>query len=67
MLLLTTSLAKGLAYVETKNLDGETNLKHKQANKNLIALSSGPNGFDPTRIEDCSVICEKENDSIYTF
>ena len=50
LLLLTTSLTKGLAYVETKNLDGETNLKHKQAHKNLIALSCGPNGFDPARI-----------------
>ena len=29
MLMLTSSLPKGIAYVETKNLDGETNLKHK--------------------------------------
>ena len=64
---MTTSLTKGIAYVETKNLDGETNLKQKQASKKLIALSCGPNGFDPTRILDCSITCEKENDSIYTF
>lgn len=31
MLLLNTSLPKGICYIETKNLDGETNLKHKQA------------------------------------
>ena len=24
-----TSLPKGICYVETKNLDGETNMKHK--------------------------------------
>jgi hypothetical protein len=29
MVLLNSSLAKGICYVETKNLDGETNLKHK--------------------------------------
>ena len=29
MLMLSSSLSKGIAYVETKNLDGETNLKHK--------------------------------------
>jgi len=26
---LKTSLPKGICYVETKNLDGETNMKHK--------------------------------------
>ena len=29
MLMLSSSLPKGVAYVETKNLDGETNLKIK--------------------------------------
>ena len=29
MYLLNTSLKKGICFVETKNLDGETNLKHK--------------------------------------
>ena len=29
LLLIQSSLAKNIAYVETKNLDGETNLKHK--------------------------------------
>jgi len=29
LLLLNSSSAKGICYVETKNLDGETNLKHK--------------------------------------
>ena len=38
ILLLQTSLPKGIAYVETKNLDGETNLKHKVAPKALFDL-----------------------------
>ena len=29
MVLLNSSAPKGICYVETKNLDGETNLKHK--------------------------------------
>ena len=29
MLILNSSLPKGMCYVETKSLDGETNLKHK--------------------------------------
>ena len=33
MLILHTSDAKGICYIETKNLDGETNLKTKSANK----------------------------------
>ena len=35
MILLNTSDEKGIAYVETKNLDGETNLKLKQTDKKL--------------------------------
>ena len=36
MIMIRSSLPKGIAYVETKNLDGETNLKHKQAEKNIL-------------------------------
>ena len=31
MILLNSSNPNGVCYVETKNLDGETNLKHKKA------------------------------------
>lgn len=29
MMIIGSSLPKGMCYVETKSLDGETNLKHK--------------------------------------
>ena len=35
MILLKSSELKGVCYVETKNLDGETNLKHKTTEKYL--------------------------------
>jgi phospholipid-transporting ATPase len=38
LLILTTSEEKGGCYVETKNLDGETNLKTKNADKDLHAI-----------------------------
>lgn len=46
MLLLKTALPKGICYVETKNLDGETNLKHKQAEKSILKLVDGTNEID---------------------
>jgi len=40
LLFLASSDAKGLCFVETKNLDGETNLKIKKiASKALLDLS----------------------------
>lgn len=35
ILILSTSEPNGICYIETKNLDGETNLKPKNANKDL--------------------------------
>ena len=66
LVVLNTSLPKGWCYIETKNLDGETNLKHKQGNKQLIKMSQTKEeiiqNFSQAVIE-----CEKENASIYTF
>jgi phospholipid-transporting ATPase len=44
MIILNSSLPKGICYVETKNLDGETNLKQKQANKEIAGLSQDQRG-----------------------
>ena len=33
LIIINSSGPKGICYIETKDLDGETNLKHKQADK----------------------------------
>ena len=40
VLILRTSEPKGVCYIETKNLDGETNLKQKKAHPDLEALKN---------------------------
>ena len=39
MMIIASSIPKGIAYVETKNLDGETNLKHKQVDKKVLKMA----------------------------
>lgn len=36
LILLNSSAPKGICYIETKNLDGETNMKHKMSHKSII-------------------------------
>ena len=66
MYILSSSLKKGICFVETKNLDGETNLKHKQADKNVIRLAKTE--------QDCfknftgaTIDCEQPNEFLYKF
>jgi magnesium-transporting ATPase (P-type) len=50
--------------VETKSLDGETNLKHKESNKDLVAMCTN----DQEAIAFTGDIkCEQPNDKIYKF
>ena len=66
MFVVKTSEPKGICYVETKNLDGETNLKHKQADKNFLDI--GETDEDCCKIfKGCSIDCEGPNDLLYKF
>jgi len=64
LLILHTSDEKGTAYVETKNLDGETNLKIKTANKEMQARFGS---IKELASVDGEVNCEGPNNAIYNF
>ena len=64
LILLKSSNPSGLAYVETKNLDGETNLKHKSCLKELQQIIADPQSSAALR---GTIICESPNDQLYKF
>jgi len=64
MLILHTNDEKGSCYVETKNLDGETNLKIKTANKDLQNKFLSEKELNEI---DGEVVCEPPNNAIYKF
>ena len=65
ILLLQTSDPKGQCFIETMNLDGETNLKIKQTNKDMIPLFSQPSSYKESVKGE--VKCELPNAAIYKF
>ena len=66
MLLLNSSIPKGISYVETKNLDGETNLKHKQAHKPFLKIAKSEDEIR-TNFNGCLIECEQPNEYLYKF
>jgi len=66
LILLNSSLPKGIAYIETKGLDGETNLKAKQAHSETVKLADElPNvvrNFTGVNLE-----CDLPNAELYKF
>ena len=64
LLILHTSDPKGCCYVETKNLDGETNLKIKTAQKDLNSVFISE---EHLRKIEGEIICEKPNGAILKF
>ncbi|GLJ39930.1 hypothetical protein SUGI_0816560 [Cryptomeria japonica] len=63
MLLLSSSNDEGLCYIETSNLDGESNLKTRRALENTWKYAT-PYEAQNFRGE---IHCEHPNDSLYTF
>ena len=64
IILLKSSDPAGIAYVETVNLDGETNLKHKQAIRDMQDAILSP--ADASTING-SIYCDLPNDQLYYF
>ena len=65
MVLLNSSEPEGVFYVETKNLDGETNLKLKSVAKDLIKPFSEEESFK--KMHTASLNIEEPNNRIYKF
>lgn len=63
LILLTSSEPEGLCYIETANLDGETNLKIKQAREETCHLVS-PTDLIAMRGK---ILSEQPNSSLYTY
>lgn len=60
ILVVQSSENKGVCYTETKNLDGETNLKHKLAVKTLNQALTSRESLEETLRGELS--CEQPND-----
>ncbi|KDP36448.1 hypothetical protein JCGZ_08578 [Jatropha curcas] len=63
LLLLSSSYEDGVCYVETMNLDGETNLKIKRCLEQTLGL----NDDEEFRNFRATVRCEDPNPSLYSF
>ncbi|GAB4842574.1 Probable phospholipid-transporting ATPase 4 [Ancistrocladus abbreviatus] len=63
LLLISSSYEDGICYVETMNLDGETNLKVKRSLEVTLPLDDDATFKDFTGV----IKCEDPNSSLYTF
>lgn len=64
LILISSSEENGICYIETKNLDGETNLKHKISHKRLNELFLRQY-FNGDILPEA--VCEPPNPMIYKF
>ena len=64
LILIRSADPTGLAYVETVNLDGETNLKHKQAVTDMQEALDSPTDAATLKGE---IFCDTPNDQLYRF
>ena len=66
LLLLSTSDENGISYVETKNIDGEINLKFRHANKSIHDLIYNN---DESKLSHLKYVCitKPPNEFIYKF
>lgn len=63
LLLLSSSYEDGVCYVETMNLDGETNLKAKRCIEATLSL----NEDDTMSKFEATIYCEDPNPNLYSF
>jgi len=63
LLLIGSSSEEGTCYIETSDLDGETNLKRRTA----LSQFSGIRSLDELLRVKCVIHCEKPNDNLTSF
>jgi P-type E1-E2 ATPase len=67
IILIQSSAPKGSCYIETKNLDGETNLKYKQAIPETVANSQNEEELFENYKAGIHIECEAPNEILYNF
>ena len=65
LVLISSSEPEGLCYIETANLDGETNLKIKQAKTETSKLKTASELM--RGLSETDIISEQPNSSLYTY
>ena len=67
-IVLNTSEESNCCYIETKSIDGETNLKFKKSNKNILEITQNNKDKENLIFFDKSIIqCQPPNEYIYQF
>ena len=70
-IIISVSEKNGLCFIETKNIDGETNFKHKKANSEInnkfISKNNNNNQIDFEMFYDSFITCQSPNEFIYEF
>lgn len=66
LVLISSSLPKGICYVETKGLDGETNLKMRQARPETAHIGQEVNNL-VSFLTGARIECDLPNADLYKF
>lgn len=66
LIILNTSHPKGNCYIETKSLDGETNLKNKVSLKETVSLITCDEDVIHN-LQNIHIQCENPNEFLYNF
>ena len=67
LIIIKSSLPRGICYVETKNLDGETNMKQKLASEHVEKRIAGEDAMILQEVKDAKIDCEGPNEYLYRF
>ena len=66
-ILLSTSEESNCCYIETKSIDGETNLKFKKSNKNILEINQNKEKENLIFFDKSIIQCQPPNEYIYQF